>query len=190
MTDRSGAPAAGPLTVKVWDPAVRLFHWSFAAAITAAWLTHESPGALHEWLGYTAAALAVLRIGWGFVGTRHARFRDFVRTPSATWAYALASLRMREPRFLGHNPLGAAMILLLLALSLGLAVTGYLMTTRAFFGVAWMENVHETFSNLFLLAVPLHLLGVVWESVRHHENLAKSMVTGRKRLPSREAEAN
>jgi cytochrome b len=131
----------------------------------------------------------VLRIGWGFVGTRHARFADFVRSPAATWAYAVASLRMREPRLLGHNPLGAAMILLLLALSLGLAVTGYLMTTRAFFGIAWMENIHETFSNLFLIAVPLHILGVVWESVRHHENLAKSMVTGRKRLSSSEAEA-
>ena len=73
------------------------------------------------------------------------------------------------------------MVLGFLALSLGLGVTGYLMTTRAFFGVAWMEEIHETFSNLFLIAVPLHVLGVVWESVRHHENLVAAMLTGRKR---------
>ena len=169
------------LTVRVWDPFVRLFHWSFATAMVAAWLTHEFPGDWHQWLGYAALALAVLRIGWGFVGSRHARFGDFVRSPKVIWTYSAAALRGREQRFLGHNPLGGLMVVGFLALSLGLGVTGYLMTTRAFFGVAWMEEIHETFSNLFLIAVPLHLLGVVWESVRHHENLVAAMLTGRKR---------
>jgi cytochrome b len=168
-------------TVPVWDLFVRLFHWLFATAMIAAWLAHESPGRWHQWLGYTALALAVLRIVWGFVGTPHARFTDFVRSPRATWAYLLAFLRRREHRFLGHNPLGGIMVLALLALAIGLGVTGYLMETRAFFGVEWMEDLHETLSNLFLIAVPLHILGVVWGSVRHHENLVASMLTGRKR---------
>lgn len=73
------------------------------------------------------------------------------------------------------------MIVTLLALTMGLGATGYLMTTRAFFGIAWMEDIHETLSNLFLVAVPLHLLGVVWESIRHRENLVAAMVTGQKR---------
>jgi cytochrome b len=168
-------------TVPVWDLFVRLFHWTFAAGMIAAWLTHESPRGWHEWLGYTTFALALLRIAWGFVGTRHARFSDFVRSPVATWSYLAALLRRREGRFLGHNPLGGIMVLALLTLAIGLGVTGYLMGTRAFFGVEWMEEVHETLSNLILIAVPLHILGVVWESMRHHENLAASMVTGRKR---------
>ena len=167
-------------TILVWDLFVRLFHWSFAAAMIAAWLTHESPSGWHEWLGYAAFAVALLRIAWGFVGTRHARFSDFVRSPVATWAYLVALLGKRERRFLGHNPLGGIMVLALLTFAIGLGVTGYLMGTRAFFGVEWMEEVHETLSNLFLIAVPLHILGVVWESVRHHENLVASMVTGRK----------
>ena len=69
------------LTIPVWDPCVRLFHWTFAGTMIAAWLTHESPGDWHQWLGYAALSLAVLRIGWGFVGSRHARFGDFVRSP-------------------------------------------------------------------------------------------------------------
>jgi cytochrome b len=174
-------PVERPTTVPVWDRFVRLFHWSFAAAMIAAWLTHESPRGWHEWLGYAAFGLALLRIIWGFVGTRHARFSDFVSPPKATWAYLIAFLRRREQRFLGHNPLGGIMVLSLLTLAIGLGITGYLMGTRAFFGVEWMEELHETFSNLFLLAVPLHILGVVWESVRHHENLVTAMVTGRKR---------
>jgi cytochrome b len=176
----TSSAAEGP-TARVWDPFVRLFHWSFAAAIAAAWLTHESGTDWHLWLGYTALTLAVLRIMWGFVGSRHARFSDFVRSPAAILSYAVASLRRREPRSLGHNPLGGAMILFMLGLAIGLGVTGYLMTTRMFFGVAWMEEFHELLSNLFLIAVPLHILGVIWESIRHHENLVAAMVTGRKR---------
>jgi cytochrome b len=171
--------AAG--TTQVWDPVVRVFHWSFAAAIAAAWLTHESGTHWHRWLGYVALTLAGLRIVWGFVGTRHARFTDFVRSPATVWRYALASLQRRETRSLGHNPLGGLMILFMLALGIGLGVTGYLMGTRTYFGVEWMEELHETLSNLFLIAVPLHILGVVYESVRHRENLAAAMVTGRKR---------
>lgn len=90
-------------TVRVWDLFVRLLHWTFAAAMILAWLTHEWFRGWHEWVGYTALAVALLRIGWGFVGTRYARFADFIHSPRAILTYSIASLRGREPRFLGHN---------------------------------------------------------------------------------------
>ena len=94
MTDSTAQalPAPRPRatgSVVVWDPLVRIFHWSFAAVIAAAWLTHEGEGstrALHEWIGYSAATLVAVRISWGFVGTQYARFTEFVPGPKRLYA--------------------------------------------------------------------------------------------------------
>ena len=100
--------------IKVWDPFVRIFHWALVGLFTLAYLTGESEGAVHNWAGYGIILLIGARIIWGFVGGRHARFSDFVRSPAAVLRYLKGVLSGNAPRTLGHNPAGGWMVLLLL----------------------------------------------------------------------------
>ena len=182
---RASRPAeAGAGMVRVWDPFVRLFHWTLVAFFTAAWLTGDEIGWLHELLGYGILALVALRIVWGFIGSPYARFQDFAFGPGTTLAYARDAVAMRAGRHLGHNPLGAAMVLVLLA---GLLVTGgsgWLLTSELLGREPkWLEEVHEIAANLMLVLVALHIAGVIFSSFVHGENLVRSMVTGLKRAP-------
>jgi cytochrome b len=165
----------------VWDVAVRVLHWSLVLSVATAWLTRHSRGEWHEWLGYAALAVVAARVAWGFLGSRHARFDDFVRPPRATAAYARAMLAGREARFVGHNPLGGWMVVALLTLVSLVGFTGWLYTTDRYWGVEWVEDVHETLSNILFTFVALHIAGVVFTSFRHRENLVAAMLHGRKR---------
>lgn len=163
---------------------MRLLHWGLAGSVIGAFLLgdwlHRGDHTWHERLGYAALAIAVLRVLWGFVGPRHARFAGFVRGPGSTWAYLLRVLRGTEPRYLGHNPLGAAMVVLLLANTLLAAGSGWLGTTDAYWGEPWVQDLHAWSGQAFLPLVVLHLAGVVFTSWRHHESLVRAMVTGDK----------
>jgi cytochrome b len=172
--------ATPPAAVKVWDPFVRVFHWSLATLFLAAYLTGEDAGQVHIAAGCAIAGLIALRIVWGFVGPRHARFGNFVRSPREVLVYLRDVALLRAPRYLGHNPAGGAMILGLLVMLSGTAITGYMMTTDAFWGAKWVEEVHETVADLTVGLVVFHILGVLLSSFLHRENLAKSMITGRK----------
>lgn len=168
-------------TVKVWDPLVRLFHWSLVASFAVAWLTADQWDDLHEWAGYAAAALIAFRVFWGFAGPRYARFRDFVRGPRTIADYLSAMVKGNEPRHIGHNPAGGAMILALVLVMAGTALTGWMYTLDAFWGVAWVEDTHKFLANLMLGLVALHVAGVLVASFRHKENLVRAMIVGRKR---------
>ena len=165
-------------TVKVWDPPVRLFHWS-----AVAWLTAEAWDDLHEWAGYAAAALVGFRLLWGLVGPHYARFTQFIRSPRAALDYVLASIRGNEPRFVGHNPAGAIMIIGLILVMAGTALTGWMYTLDIFWGAEWVEETHELLANLLLFMVGAHVVGVILASLRHKENLVRAMINGRKRAP-------
>jgi cytochrome b len=172
----------GARTTKVWDPLVRIGHWTLAAAALLAWLSTE--GWRPEWhkpAGYVAAAVVVLRIVWGFTGRRFARFDQFVRGPRATAAYAWQVARRRERRHLGHNPLGGWMAVVLMATLLALALTGWLYTTDRFWGAAWVETLHRRLAWSLVGLVALHVAGVVYTSWRQRENLVRSMLDGMKR---------
>jgi cytochrome b len=175
--------AMPPATVKVWDPFVRIFHWSLVALFAFAFLTGDEWQKPHELAGYVIAGLVAARIVWGFVGSRHARFSTFVRSPNQVFRFLSATARFSAPRYLGHNPAGAAMILALLAAIGVIATTGYMMTTDAYWGVEWVEEVHELAAWGALGLIALHLAGVVAASLEHSENLVRAMVTGRKRAP-------
>ena len=170
-------------TTRVWDAFVRVFHWSLVASFAVAWLSGDDWKSLHIWAGYAAAALIALRLVWGLVGTHYARFGQFVRSPLVVASYLRDVATGREARYLGHNPAGGAMIVALLATLTGLCLSGWLLTTDAFWGSELMEAVHETLANLALLLVGLHIAGVMLASLRHHENLIRAMVTGKKRAP-------
>lgn len=169
-----------PATIRVWDPFVRLFHWSLVAAFAAAWVTAEETTRLHELLGYAIVALVGLRLAWGAVGPRYARFDSFVRGPGTVGHYLKDVVHGRARRYLGHNPAGAAMILALVAGLLTVAGTGWAMTVPGFGGEA-LEEVHEVAASLMLVLVAGHVLGVVASSFAHKENLVVAMFTGRKR---------
>jgi cytochrome b len=167
--------------VRVWDPLVRLFHWSLVLSFAIAWLSAHSWENLHAWAGYAAGGFVVMRVAWGFVGTPYARFSQFVRPPGTVLGYLKAILRGDEPRYLGHNPAGGAMIVALMLAMVSTAFTGWLLTTDAFWGVKWMQHVHNYLAHGLLLLVGFHLAGVVLTSRRHRENLVAAMISGKKR---------
>jgi len=177
-------PMAREATVKVWDPLVRIFHWSLVASFAVAWVSGDVWDNLHIWAGYAAAGLIAFRLLWGLLGPRYARFSQFVRTPGTVAAYVKDLLIGRERRYLGHNPAGGAMILLLIVSLAALCLTGWMLTLDMFWGADWVEEIHEVLANLLLVLVGLHIAGVVLASLKHHENLARAMITGRKRAPT------
>jgi cytochrome b len=181
--DESGTDPAPPM-VRVWDPFVRVFHWSLVALFTLAFLTGDWLGRLHEAIGYAIAALIPARFVWGFVGTRYARFGDFVRPWPEVTAYLRAALSLRAPRFLGHNPAGGLMIVAMLAMLALSCLSGWSLTTDALRDAEWLAGLHEALANVTLMLVPLHLAGVAFNSLVHGENLVRAMLTGDKRAPA------
>jgi len=166
-------------TVRVWDPLLRVTHLLLAASVVFALMSDESRS-LHKLAGYVAAGLVVLRIVWGFLGPQHARFTDFVKSPGEIFAYLSDVVRFRPRRYLGHNPAGGAMIVLLFVLVLVTAFSGWLSETDRFFGVGWIEAVHAGGANLLIGLIVLHVGGVIFSSFMHGENLIRAMFTGHK----------
>jgi cytochrome b len=188
--------------IKVWDPAVRVFHWALVLSFFVSYfLVEDGWLTVHLWAGYTVLGLVLFRIAWGFLGSPHARFADFVYAPATVIAHLKAFARLRTRRYLGHNPAGGAMIVLLLSSLIattlsGVAVTGSEPSAGALAaasadvrenGEHWLEEMHEFFANFTLALVFVHVAGVIVESVLHRENLVRAMFTGRKRR-SEEAE--
>lgn len=194
--------------IVVWDPLVRLFHWTLVGAFVLAYSTQSEifealqnhlDGPLlqnmHVWAGYVLGGLLLFRLVWGFVGPRYARFSDFVHGPRATLLYVKDVLLLRAPRHLGHNPAGGAMIVALLLSLAGTVVAGLLlygadkglgplaefMANSSDETIETLEEVHEFCANFTVFLIAGHLLGVLWESLLHRENLARAMITGRKR---------
>jgi cytochrome b len=169
--------------IKVWSRAIRLFHWGLVASFATAWLTGDEVMSIHEWAGYAAAALIAFRVALGLFGSGYARFGQFLHGPAVTMDYAADVAFNREARHLGHNPLGGLMVVALMAAMAGLAFTGWLQTTDAYWGVEWVEDAHEIIANTMLGMIALHVAGVLLASFRHEENLVLAMITGRKRAP-------
>ncbi|OOZ40052.1 cytochrome B [Solemya pervernicosa gill symbiont] len=200
--------------IKVWDPLVRIFHWTLVAAFVIAYVTEDELLTLHVWAGYYVAALLVFRVFWGLIGPRYARFKDFIYAPTTIIAYLKDMSGNRARRYLGHNPAAGAMVVALLLMLTGTTLTGLqlyavekgagpLAQVEGFTlistahadddedeeehegdegeGDEFWEELHETFANLTLMLVLLHIVGVVVSSLAHNENLPRAMVTGRKR---------
>jgi cytochrome b len=173
--------AMPPALVKTWDPFVRVFHWTLLALVIVALVTSDEMESVHIAVGYGIAILLALRLVWGVVGPRNARFASFVRSPREVLAYLRDVGRLRAKRYLGHNPAGGVMIVALLVALIGTAVTGYMVTADAYWGAKWVEKLHEALAYGTLALVGLHVLGVAVSSFLHRENLVKAMWTGRKR---------
>src|SRR5215471_16192670 len=209
---RTTSRLAGTL---VWDPLVRFGHWALVAAFAVAYSSAEEeaggPDPLHVWGGYVVGAIVVLRVLWGFVGPRHARFGDFVCGPIAALAYFLDLIYGRARRYVGHSPAGGAMVIALLVCLAATVATGLiaygeggkgplavvivtdanangneaghraLAEPRGEQTESVIGELHGLIANITVMLVVAHIFGVAVASLVHKENLVLAMITGRKR---------
>lgn len=190
--DRSAPSAA----VRVWDLPVRLFHWmlvlAVAGALVTGYLLNRSWLTFHVASGTAIIGLIVTRIVWGFLGTRHARFASFLVSPTATIQHTRELIGGHAHRHLGHNPLGAWMIVALLLALTALALTGVIVLGGFFksgplaYAVSFsdgrfLREIHSILAVGLVVLVGLHLAGTLFESLRSRENLVAAMITGKKR---------
>lgn len=180
--------------VKVWDPVVRFFHWTLVTTFFIDYFTEEELLTVHVWAGYLLLGVLGIRILWGFIGTRHARFSDFVYKPSVAFQFLKDTLYLRAKRHIGHNPIGGLMVVVLLICLVLTGVSGLMVygagehegplagmfTTNGKFWKEILEEIHELLANFTLLLVIIHILGVVVESKIHNENLVRAMWDGYK----------
>lgn len=169
--------------IRVWDLVVRLTHWTVAALVIAELSVLDPEWTLHDWAGYAVLGLVSLRLLWGLVGTRYARFTAFPPSTKAARTHLAALLGGRREPHLSHNPLGALMVYNLWASLIAVGITGWLMTTQALWGVEWVEEVHEVLANWVLVSVLLHVAGVMFETWYSKVNLVHAMITGSKVIP-------
>ncbi len=182
----------------VWDLGVRLFHWALVASVSGALITgFVAPRPwldLHLVFGGIITTLIVYRLVWGFTGTTYARLASFVVAPWTALNYAVALLRGRAPHHIGHNPLGATMIIALGSAIIALSATGLialggvlkdgpLAPITSYAAGITAKGTHEALAFALLTLIAGHLIGIFVESLRTHENLVRSMISGQKRLP-------
>lgn len=168
--------------VLIWDIPTRIFHWllvgGFVAATFMAFVfgEHSPLFPYHAIIGLILGAMVVLRVIWGFVGTKYARFTSFSFSPGAVFNYVTEVLRGVAPPHVGHNPGSAYAIFAMLAMMVGLPLSGIMMGR----GGEAFEEVHEFFAYAMILVAAVHILGVVLHTIRHKENITASMIHGRK----------
>ena len=182
-------------TTRVWDPLVRIFHWAVVLGFFTAYFVEPEENPVHVVAGYIVLGLVLVRLVWGVVGPRYARFSDFIYRPSLVLLDLAGAVRFRAKRYLGHSPGGGAMVLVLLIALLATTVSGLMVygaDQHAGPLASWMagaseqtehmlEKVHETLANVTLALVVLHVIGVIVASLSHRENLVKAMFSGYKR---------
>ncbi|WP_114418842.1 cytochrome b/b6 domain-containing protein [Marinospirillum perlucidum] len=174
--------------IKVWDWSIRVFHWSLPVIIFALWYTRLDPQ-IHQLFAQVLMGLLIYRVIWGFVGTPYARFGCFVRSPGAMWTYLTGFLKGRKASYLGHNPLGGAMVVLLLLvmglqLTTGLFIDDFLFPGPLYSLVPaavseWMTTWHHRFFNLLLALIVIHLMAILVYRLKG-DNLVKAMLVGSK----------
>ena len=187
--------------VKVWDPLVRIFHWTLVFSFAVAYITEDEWITLHTLAGYTIGGLLLFRIIWGLIGTRYARFSNFIFSRKVIVAYLKDIVAFRPRHYLGHNPAGGAMVIALLLSLIATVVTGlsvygaseysgplagFWAGSSQFTGDV-LEEMHEFFANFTLLLVIAHVAGVILASFQHGENLVRSMFTGLKNAEPKDA---
>ncbi|WP_075292092.1 cytochrome b/b6 domain-containing protein [Pararhizobium arenae] len=168
--------------IRVWDPIVRLFHWTVVTACILNLFILEEGRYWHRVTGYGVAGVLILRFVWGVIGTRYARFSEFFPTPRKLFRQITDIRQGHHPRFIGHNPLASVMMLTLMLLLAATCTTGWMTTLDAFWGEKWLEEIHGLLANGIMVFAFIHAGAALLESYRQRENLVWSMVTGRKWL--------
>ena len=185
----------GSTAVPVWDIPVRLFHWILVLLIAFSWLSNKMDWMTwHMYSGYTILTLVLFRILWGFVGSTHARFSDFIYGPRALIGHIKTLPSRTAAKFAGHNPLGGISVVLILLCVLAQAGTGLFANDDIinegplFKHVSkelsdWLTTIHKYNFNVLLALIVVHVGAVLYYLFYKSENLIKPMFTGRKHLP-------
>jgi cytochrome b len=166
----------------VWDPIVRLCHWTLVAAFTIAFLTHESEWQrlTHVNAGYVAATVIFIRIIWGFLNTGYAKFESFPPDPERAIRYTFKIFHGKAKPFVGHNPAGSLVIYLMLGTGILTVTSGFLVYNDGWLwnNPAYLQDLHFFSAWSWLTLIGFHITGVITESFLHKENLILAMVTG------------
>lgn len=202
---------SGDNVVSVWDISIRIFHWTLVIAFMVAYFGGEAEADIHIDAGYLILGLLAYRLVCGFVGSKYARFSDFLYGPITIVRYLKGVVTGQPRHYVGHNPAGGLMVIVLLVTLFAAVWSGILLyaeegkgplanqnsilvsTAHAnddgeeendnSTGEEFWEEIHELTSYLALILAVLHIVGVFVSSRIHHENLVKAMVTGKKTLP-------
>lgn len=177
--------------IKVWDFFIRFFHWSLVTSFLIAYITEDDFITIHSIAGYVILALISSRVVWGFIGGQYARFSSFVCSLDKTKQYIKSTFSFSAKRYIGHNPAGGLMIIIMIAILFLTTITGIILygtenagplagyfynSSELFKDV--LEGIHEFLANFTLLLIIIHVSGVLFESLIHNENLIKSMING------------
>jgi|SRR5690606_5878730 len=169
-------------TEKLWDPLIRIFHWSIAAIFVANYFFNEAGDDWHQWLGYIAVGWLVLRFFWGFFGKGAARWSDFFPTRVRLTLHIASLVKGQHYHRLGHSPLGGLVMIFMMLCILSLGITGFMMQEIDYFwGEDWVENLHTWIADALMALVIIHLAAALFESYRLKENLPLSMITGKRK---------
>lgn len=200
--------------IKVWDIIVRVGHWTLVIAFFTAYLTEDDFLTQHTWAGYTVASIIFIRIIWGFIGTRYAKFSQFIYHPLTIIHYLKNLLSGKPQHYIGHNPAGGAMVIALLLSLMMTVISGMKLyaleenkgplaiieqiqhnSQERLSAITDMqkhvineedeefwEETHETFVNITLILIILHIIGVIASSIIDKEKLVKAMWSGEKEV--------
>lgn len=190
--------------LRVWDAFVRISHWTMVLLFASAFLTGEfRSNEIHIWLGYGVGALLLARLIWGVMGSPYARIRTWLFSPAETLEYLTDSVKGHPRDYLGHNPLGALMVIALVVMISAMVTSGLLIAgaiefegplvditrTMSDARAYALRSLHEILAVFTLFLISLHVLGAIVASIQHHENLIKAMFTGYKKYPPSSAPA-
>lgn len=159
----------------VWDLPTRIFHWSLVLAFLGVQITAEWSDSIHELFGYMVLTLVGFRIIWGIFGPPTARFKHLAPTLRSIKEHVGNLINQNIQRTIGHNPLGALMVITLLSTLSIAGITGYLSQTNAFWGYEWVNDIHEASGELSLVLVGIHVSGVAVMSFLEGQNLISRM---------------
>lgn len=180
--------------ILVWDLPVRLFHWILVFCLIGSWYTSEGDRGLidiHMLFGYTILSLVLFRIVWGIIGTKHAKFTEFVPNKKELKSY----IKNNDKPYLGHNPIGSLMVLFILLLLLMQTISGLFMTDDVFTNAPYfdsvskstqklMSQIHHTIFDIIVIVSTLHICAITYYLVFKKQNLISAMFTGKKWVES------
>ena len=177
--------------MKIWDLLVRLLHWLLVITFIMSYTSKEQNYPLHLYSGYSLLGIIIIRFIWGFIGTYHARFKNFIYSPTITYRYIKKLLTYQQKRYIGHNPAGGAMVMILLLMLLIISLSGIALDgaenragplgeSTLFYYTESIKNIHIYSSNITVGLIILHIIGVLYSSIKHRENLIWSMLSGYK----------
>lgn len=165
---------------RIWDPLLRFFHWSVALAFLLNFVVLEEGETAHRWVGYYVLCALAIRVIWGFLGPKNARFKDFMPTPSSLKQHINHLKNKQLESSSSHTPLGGLMIFALLFGLLFTGLSGWMMGLDMFWGEEWVEEFHELMAGAVMTLVVVHVAAVSFFSYAGPSNLIKQMITGKR----------